>query len=73
MAQWVKNPTAAAWFAAKVQIRSPVWHSGLKDPALLQLWRRSQLWLTFNPWPRNFHMPPSVVIKKLCVCVFVCI
>ena len=23
----------------------------VKDPALLQLWRRSQLWLGFNPWP----------------------
>ena len=24
-----------------------------KDPALLQLWYRSQLWLISDPWPRN--------------------
>ena len=30
--------------------------SGLKDPAL------PQLWLGFSPWPRNFHMP------RVCVC-----
>ena len=24
---------------------------------LPQLWRRSQLWLRFNPWPGNFPMP----------------
>ena len=29
------------------------WHSGLKDPALLQLKHRSQLWLRSDPWPRN--------------------
>ena len=29
----------------------------VKDPVLLQLWRRSQLQVVFNPWPRNFHMP----------------
>ena len=47
-----------------------LWHSGsgfslwhwipslvqwVKDP-LLQLWCRSQMWLRFNLWPRNFHM-----------------
>jgi len=32
-------PTAAHW---------------VKDPALLQLWLRLQLWLTFDPWSRNF-------------------
>ena len=29
---------------------------GVKDLALLQLWRRSQLWLGLNPCPGNFHM-----------------
>ena len=28
----------------------------VKDLALRQLWCRSQLWLRFSPWPRNFHM-----------------
>ena len=38
------------------KLRSLAWCSGLKDPALLQLQRRSQIWLRFNPWPRNFHI-----------------
>ena len=29
----------------------------VKDPELPQLWHRSQLWLRFDPWPGNFHMP----------------
>ena len=28
-------------------------HSGLKDQALPQLWRRSQMQLRSDPWPRN--------------------
>ena len=27
----------------------------VKDLALLQMWRRSKLWLGFDPWPGNFH------------------
>ena len=37
MAQWVKNPTAAAQFATEVQVQSLAQHSELKDLALLQL------------------------------------
>ena len=29
----------------------------VKDPVLLKLWRRSQLWLGLDPWPGNFRMP----------------
>ena len=29
----------------------------IKDLTLLQLWCRSQPWLGFKPWPKNFHMP----------------
>ena len=29
----------------------------VKDPALPQVWPRSQLQLRFETWPRNFHMP----------------
>ena len=47
MVQWVKNPTAAA---AEEQVQYLTQHSGLKDPILLQLW------LTFTPWSRNFHV-----------------
>ena len=28
----------------------------VKDPALPQLWHRSQLQYGFHPWPGNFHM-----------------
>ena len=31
----------------------------VKDPALLQLWSRSKLWLGFDPQPGNFHMAYS--------------
>ena len=35
----------------------------VKDLALLQLWHKSQMWLRFDPWPRNFHML-QVLLKK---------
>ena len=35
----------------------------VKNPALLQLWHRSQLQLKFHLWPGNFHMP-WVLLKK---------
>ena len=56
MAQWVKNPTAVVQVTVKVQIGSLVQYSGLKDPALLQLWHRLQPLLRFSPWPENFHV-----------------
>jgi len=43
VAQWFMNPAAAAWVTAEAQVCSLAWHSGLKDPALLQLQHRSQL------------------------------
>ena len=36
----------------------------VKDLALPQLWCRWQLWLRFDPWPRNFHMPQVQGGKK---------
>ena len=36
MAQWVKNPTAAAQVAVEVQVQSLAQHSELKDLALPQ-------------------------------------
>ena len=36
----------------------------VKDPAWLQLWCRSQLWLRFSPSPGNFHMPLGWPKKK---------
>ena len=59
MAQWVKNPTPAARVTAEVWVQSPAQYSGLKDPAL------QQLWLGFNSWPRNFHMLQAQPLKKV--------
>ena len=56
MAQWVRNPTAVAQAAVEMRVPSPTPHDGLKEPVLPQLWHRSQLWLRFTPWPRNYHM-----------------
>ena len=63
MAQWVKNPTTAARVAAEGQGQSLAPHSGLKDPALLRLQHRSNLWLGFNPWPRNTKYGVPVVAQ----------
>ena len=67
MAQWVKDLTVASQVTAKAQVRSPAQSSGLKDLALLQLW------LKFNPWPGNFHMPwvwPLKYVYKCCSIFF---
>ena len=50
VAQWVKDPTAAACLAAEAQVQSPAQHNGLKDPGL------PQLQLRFSSWPGNLHM-----------------
>ena len=50
MALWAKNLTAVAGVAVEVRVPSLAQLSGLKDLALLQLW------LSFNPWPGNFHV-----------------
>ena len=49
MVQWVKNPATAAWIAVEVRVQSLSRCSGLKDPALPQLWFRSYLWLRSVP------------------------
>ena len=58
VAQWAKNLTAAARVAAQLWVPSLDQCSGLKDPALLQLWCRLQLQLGFSPWPghKNFFL-----------------
>ena len=40
LAQWVRTPTAVAWVATEVRFPSLPWCSGLKEPALPQLWHR---------------------------------
>ena len=39
--------------STSLQIRSTVWYSQLKDPALPQLWCSSQLPLSSDLWPGN--------------------
>ena len=39
--------------STRTQVCSPAQHRGLKDPVLLQLWHRSQLWLRCGPRPKN--------------------
>ena len=36
----------------------------VKDPALIQLWHRLKLWLGFDSWSRNIHMPQVRPNKK---------
>ena len=50
--------------SARMQVRPPAQHSGLKDLALPQLWHRLQLQLRSDPWPRNFHMQLGSQNKK---------
>ena len=61
--QWVKNLTATAPIAVEVRVHSPTQCSGLKDPVLIHLQHRLQLWLGFNPWPSNFCVPQVWAIK----------
>lgn len=58
MAQWVGNLTAVAWV-----VQSPTLASGLGDPALPQLQRSLQLWLSFDPWPQELPCTRGVAIK----------
>ena len=55
--------------SARTQIQPPPWHSGLKDPVLLQPWHRSQLQLRSDPWPRNSicHREAKKEKKKVCI------
>ena len=57
VAQEVKNPTAASWVTVEAQFQSPGWHSGLKDPALLQPW------LVFNPLAQELPYTMDAAIK----------
>ena len=57
VAEWVNNLTAAAGVNGEAEVQSVAQGRELKKLALLQLQHRSQLWIGFNPWPENFHMP----------------
>ena len=63
--QWVKNLTTVARVAVQAWLRSPTRRSGLKELTLRWLWYKVQLWLGFNPWPRNSYVPQVQPLKKL--------
>ena len=63
MAQWVESPKAQVTTEAWVQSWPVQWVKG-SDPALLHLWVRPQLWLSFSPWPVNFHRLWMWPLKK---------
>ena len=63
MAQWVKTLTAAARVAVEAQVQYLPGYNVLKDLALPRVRHRSQLWLGFNPWPGNSHMPQVYPLK----------
>jgi len=46
-----------------MQVQSLAQHSGLKDPALVQLRHRSQLQLKSDLWPRSSMGSPSPLKK----------
>ena len=63
MVQQVRNSTGVAQVTAEVQDRSLASLTGLKDPALPQLQRRSQRQLRISPWPRSFHLAQVQPLK----------
>ena len=68
MVQWVKDAIAVTQVAVEVWVQSLAPCRRLKDPALPWLWPRSDLWLGFHFWPRNFHMSqvgPQKYLKKV--------
>ena len=60
MVQWVND--LACLSGGGSSIPDPA--QWVKDPALLQLWYRSQLRLRLDPWPRNFYIPQIWPKKK---------
>ena len=60
MAQCVNDPACLCGGTGWI----PSLEQWVKDVALLQVWCRSQLWLIFNPWSRNFQMPRLWLGKK---------
>ena len=51
-----------------LKTRSSLVAQWVKDPALSLQWLQSRLWLSFEPWPGNFHMTvqPKRKIRIFC-------
>ena len=50
--------------STRMQVRSPAWHSELKDLVMPPLWRRSKQWLGFDLWPGNSICHHGVVKRN---------
>ena len=64
MVQWIKNLIAVARVAVEVHVYSLAQHSGLKDPALLQL----RPWVTAartQSWAKELPCALGVAVKKI--------
>ena len=53
VAQWVNDPACLSGDAGLI----PSQVQRVKEPALLELWCRFELWLRSDPQVENFHMP----------------
>ena len=58
--QQLKDPALSLWQRGLI----PSLAQWIKDPALPWLWHRSQLWLGFDPCPRNSNVPHVNQKKK---------
>ena len=52
------------WMVSGIAALIPGPVQWVKEPTLLQLWHRSQMWLRFGPWPGAFHTPQVQSKKK---------
>ena len=53
MVQRVKDPT----LVVRIQVQSLASFSELRIQFCCKLCHRSQVWLGYDPWPGNFHVP----------------
>ena len=53
MAKWINDLAGLCGIVGSI----PGLAKWVKDPVLLHLWHRSQMWLRFDLWPGEIHMP----------------
>ena len=71
VAQRVKSPTAVTLVSAEAWVQSPTWHSGLKEPALLQLWHRSATAVQIQSLAQQLPYAVGVAIKYIYICIYI--
>ena len=63
MARWIKNPATVAWITVEVWVWPLAWNSGLKDPALPQLWCRLAAAAQIQPLAQELPCAVGAAIK----------